>query len=286
VPAFDSGVVFHTSIEPEQVPVAVVDDTRIAAQRLLQTRGPALRGIQFAGHCVEHVVAGSPAADLGLGAGDCLLALDGQPLYWLATSTALSGGDARAVHVAVVERADTLITIAFRLQQRAERAPLRRGFQRLLFGVEPAEVFGPGVSEFVVRGLGAAAVEGVRQSAMWTVKTVVGVGLLLSGQLPFSSVGGPIMMFDLAGRSVENGWRYFLFIMAVISIGLAIMNLLPVPVLDGGHLLFLAIEAVRRQPVPLRVREIATLVGLSLLLALMIAVFYSDIARYWPQWFD
>ncbi|MBN2361255.1 MAG: site-2 protease family protein [Deltaproteobacteria bacterium] len=286
LPTFDSGVVFHTGIEPEQVATSVIDGTRAAAQRLLQARDPALRGVQFAGTCVERVVAGSPAADLGIASGDCLLALDGQPLHWLSATTALSGGDPRAVHVAVVERADTLITIAFRLQQRAERAPLRRGFKRLLFGAEPADGFGPGGSEVVYRGLGAAAIEGVKLTATWTVTTLVGIWLLANCELPFESVGGPIMMFDLAARSAESGWRHFLFIMAVISINLAILNLLPVPVLDGGHLLFLLIETLRRHPVSLRAREIATLVGLSLLLILMVAVMRNDIARYWDQWFN
>jgi len=285
-PSFDSGVVFHTSVEPEQVTAAAIIGTRAAALRQLQSRDPASRGLLFAGHCIERVLAGSPAADLGLHRGDCLLAVDSQPVYWLATVTALRSGDPRSVHVAVVERADTLLTIAFRLQQRAELAPLRRGYQRVLFGAETIDGFGPGGSETIVRGAAAALVEGVRQTATWTVTTLIGIGMLLSGQLPFASVGGPIMMFDLAGRSVESGLTHFFFIMAVISINLAILNLLPVPVLDGGHLLFLAIEAVRRHPVPLRVREIATMVGLLALLTLMVAVMRNDIARYWDQWFN
>jgi regulator of sigma E protease len=118
------------------------------------------------------------------------------------------------------------------------------------------------------------------------VTTLFGIGLLLTGQIPFATVGGPIMMFDLAGRSVETGIGHFLFIMAVISINLAILNLLPVPVLDGGHLLFLVIEAVRRHPVSLRARERATFVGLLALLLLMILVMRNDLARYWDQWFN
>jgi regulator of sigma E protease len=114
----------------------------------------------------------------------------------------------------------------------------------------------------------------------------VGLVRLIEGKISFKTVGGPIMIFDIAGKAARRGWESFLWIMALISINLGLLNLLPIPVLDGGHLLFIGIEAVKRKPVSLRVREIAGLVGLSLLILLMIFAFKNDIERYWKDIVD
>jgi regulator of sigma E protease len=114
----------------------------------------------------------------------------------------------------------------------------------------------------------------------------VGLVRLIEGKISFKTVGGPIMIFDIAGKAARKGWENFLWIMALISINLGLLNLLPIPVLDGGHILFIAIEAVKRKPVSLRAREIASLVGLSLLILLMIFAFKNDIERYWKDIVD
>jgi regulator of sigma E protease len=115
---------------------------------------------------------------------------------------------------------------------------------------------------------------------------VVGLVRLVEGKISMKTVGGPIMIFDIAGKAARKGWESFLWIMALISINLGLLNLLPIPVLDGGHLLFIGIEAVKRKPVSLRAREIASLVGLSLLILLMIFAFKNDIERYWKDIVD
>jgi regulator of sigma E protease len=89
------------------------------------------------------------------------------------------------------------------------------------------------------------------------------------------------MMYQLAARSAEQGWDQFLHLMAVISINLGIMNLLPIPILDGFHLLAAGWEAVRRRPIPVRAREVANMFGLALLIALMVFAAYNDITRRW-----
>jgi regulator of sigma E protease len=92
-------------------------------------------------------------------------------------------------------------------------------------------------------------------------------------------IGGPILIFQLAERQAEAGALHFFVFAAVISINLAILNLLPIPVLDGGHLLFLGIEAVRGKPVSEKTIAIAQRVGIAFILALMMLAFYNDIAR-------
>ena len=104
---------------------------------------------------------------------------------------------------------------------------------------------------------------------------------LLQGRMSFrENVGGPLAPYDIAGKAAEAGASNFLFMMGLVSLNLAIVNLLPIPVLDGGRLLFFLIEGVMRRPVSLRTREVTSMVGLSLILLLMIFVFKNDIEKF------
>jgi regulator of sigma E protease len=110
---------------------------------------------------------------------------------------------------------------------------------------------------------------------------MVGIVRLAEGRLSLSSLSGPIAIYDMAGEAGARGTDYFVWAMALISINLGLLNLLPIPVLDGGHLLFFAIEGVLRRPLPLRVREVASLVGMSFLFLLMGIAFKNDVDRKW-----
>ncbi|MGC4115718.1 MAG: RIP metalloprotease RseP [Myxococcales bacterium] len=111
-------------------------------------------------------------------------------------------------------------------------------------------------------------------------KTYLVLYRLLTGGLSMKSVGGPIMMYDIASRAAEAGLKYFLQIMALISINLGIMNLLPVPILDGFHILSAGIEAVRGKPLSIKVRSIANYIGLAMLGTLMLWVFVQDTLKF------
>ena len=113
--------------------------------------------------------------------------------------------------------------------------------------------------------------------------TVLSIAGLFRGKVAFKEMGGPIMVFNLAGASSKRGWEFFFKIMAVLSISLGLLNLLPIPVLDGGHILFILIEAVQRKPISMRVRQTATYIGLAMVLLLMIMVFKNDIERNWSS---
>ncbi len=108
---------------------------------------------------------------------------------------------------------------------------------------------------------------------------VVGIVRIMQGKVSLSTLGGPITVYDVVGEESGKGVSYFVWAMALISINLGLINLLPIPVLDGGHLLFFLFEAVLRRPLPLRVREIASLAGLVVLLALMAVAFKNDVER-------
>ena len=94
------------------------------------------------------------------------------------------------------------------------------------------------------------------------------------------SMGGPIMLFVFAGKSAEHGMTAFFKMLAVISVNLGLFNLLPIPVLDGGHLVLFAVEGIRRKPPSMRFREITNMVGMAILLLLMVLVFSNDIVRF------
>lgn len=109
--------------------------------------------------------------------------------------------------------------------------------------------------------------------------TVLSVVKLFQGTVSTKTLGGPIMIAEMAGQQAKEGAASLIFFIALLSINLAILNFLPIPVLDGGHLLFFFIEALTGKPVNLRMREIAQQIGIFVLILLMIFVFYNDITR-------
>ncbi len=121
---------------------------------------------------------------------------------------------------------------------------------------------------------------GIEKTIYITKVTVVGIVRLLERAIPSSSVGGPIMIVDIASKAAQSGLAAFLIFAAIISINLGILNLLPIPVLDGGHLMFFTIEAIRGKPVSEKVQENFQKIGLALLIALMLFAFFNDFKRY------
>jgi regulator of sigma E protease len=109
----------------------------------------------------------------------------------------------------------------------------------------------------------------------------VGIVRLLQGRASIKSIFGPITLYEIAGEEGRKGADYFIWAMAVISINLGLLNLLPIPVLDGGHLAFLGLEGIFRRPVPLRVRELAHIVGMAILIGLIVIAFKNDLERRW-----
>jgi regulator of sigma E protease len=114
---------------------------------------------------------------------------------------------------------------------------------------------------------------------MSTVFTVSMLGRMVTGDVSMKNISGPINIAQIAGESVERGWRYFVGILAIISISLGVLNLLPVPVLDGGQIVYQLIEALKGGPLTERAQILGQQVGILALLLLMSFAFYNDIAR-------
>ena len=121
----------------------------------------------------------------------------------------------------------------------------------------------------------------VEETVNVTRFTLVGIVRLLQGRLSWKSLSGPIAIFEVAGEEGRKGADYFIWVMALLSINLGLLNLLPIPVLDGGHFMFFAIEGVLRKPLPLRTREIAHIIGMAILFCLMAMAFKNDVEKRW-----
>ncbi|MBF0398233.1 MAG: RIP metalloprotease RseP [Desulfobacterales bacterium] len=124
-----------------------------------------------------------------------------------------------------------------------------------------------------------AFTESIKQAYNISELTLISIVKLVQGIIPSKTIGGPIFIAQMAGEQAKVGIANLAFFIALISINLAILNFLPIPVLDGGHIFFFLIEAVIRKPVNLKVREIAQQVGMVLLFLLMVYAFYNDITR-------
>lgn len=219
---------------------------------------------------VGKVVEGTPAQTAGFMAGDRVTSVEGKPVWrWHDMRKIIEKNPGRPLTV-IVERdgvkKDLSVTPALSKEKDIFGKPVGR------IGIAPsnrAETLGPL----------AAIQEGV--NATWRVTEDVTVVLikLVKGEVSAKTLGGPITIIQASGASLKAGIFLFMGFMSFISINLAIINLLPIPILDGGHLLFFLIEAVIRRPVTGRVREIAVQAGLLFIVCLMALVFYNDISR-------
>lgn len=223
---------------------------------------------------VGEVSADMPAAAAGLRAGDRIAAVNGGSVAsWedMAEAIAASGGS--ELNLTVQRGSETLS-----VRVTPSRKPLPNLFgeteERPVIGITPS-----GDVKNTRSPVWMAPWIGVRETGRWTWMTLEALGKMAVGRVSPRTLGGPVAIAKMAGETAEAGPLSFLFLMAVLSVNLAVLNLLPIPVLDGGHVFFFLVEAVRGRPVSLKHREVAQQVGLFILLLLMAFVMYNDIAR-------
>ncbi|MGD9503567.1 MAG: RIP metalloprotease RseP [Syntrophobacteraceae bacterium] len=226
---------------------------------------------------IGSVTPDSPAERAGLQAGDMVLSLNGQPIkHW----EELSEG--------IVNSGEALLTLG-----------VQRGPETLTIKVKPEvneikNIFGESVKRPII-GIVASQKEEIEKvnplyagyyslerTAYLSKLFLLTVVKLVERVLPMNTLGGPLLIAQMAGEQAREGLVNLIHFMAVISVNLAVLNLLPIPVLDGGHLLFFTIEAIRRKPIAVQKVEMAQKVGMFLLLVLMVFVFYNDIMRMIP----
>lgn len=146
---------------------------------------------------------------------------------------------------------------------------------------------GPEVDEAVFKDMmttlhysvGGAVVEGVTKTWQMSIFSLQMMGRMLTGEVSWHNLSGPLTIADYAGQSARNGWMAFVGFLALVSISLGVLNLLPIPLLDGGHLMYYIVEVVKGSPVPDRIMELGQRFGMAALLTMMVFAFYNDITR-------
>jgi len=223
---------------------------------------------------IDKVQEGMPAFDAGIKSGDKILSINGIDVkYWDEMSSIIKKNPGKTLEIKVLRGSEQL-TIKIMPKLSKSKNIFGEEVSVGLIGVTPKNEF------IIVRYNPLDAItKGFEKTYEVTKLTIVGIVKIFQKVVPADNIGGPIMIFQMAKETAQIGINSLIAFMAVISINLAILNLLPVPVLDGGHLFFYLVEAVIRRPVSLKVREYANMVGLALLLALMVFAFYNDIVR-------
>ena len=223
---------------------------------------------------VGKVAPGSPAARAGFLPGDRVVAIDGQAVTtWEAMAKKISGSHGRTLHI-TVDRKGTRVALTVTPRLTPSRTLFGEDIKRYTIGIIAA-----GETEMVPLTFFESAAESLVQTYAVAKLTVVSIVKLIQGTLSVKTLGGPIMIAQMAGEQAKAGAGALIFFIALVSVNLAVINFLPIPVLDGGHLMFFIIEAVIKRPVSMRMREMAQRVGIFVLILLMIFVFYNDIAR-------
>ncbi len=225
---------------------------------------------------VGQIIDDSPAYKAGLVSGDRIVSIDGKPVeLWEDISVLLQDASPDKSIEMTIEREDTLFTIHVSPIMTKDTNIFGEEIQRPMIGISRGD-------EIVTTRLGFFS--GIRYGAVKTYQVIeltgIAFGKIINGSLDIKkSLGGPILIAQVSGETFRAGILPFFFMIAFVSINLGLINLMPIPILDGGYLLFFVIEAITGKPVEGRPREIAQQIGLFLLILLMLFAFYNDLVR-------
>ncbi len=225
---------------------------------------------------VGGVEKGSPAERAGIHKGDVIVALNGNNVKsWEELSRGIKTSAGAPITLNLKrDNQDIPVTVQ----------PAKREGKNI-FGEKREEwMIGIGSEMSIQKGSpGLAVIKAFQQTYEYARITLVALYKMIRGEVSPSNLGGPILIAQMAGQQAQEGLGSFLGFIAVLSINLGVLNLLPIPVLDGGHLLFFLVEAVIGRPVAVKHREMAQQVGVFLLMLLMVYAFYNDIARFFQK---
>jgi regulator of sigma E protease len=225
---------------------------------------------------VQEVLPGKPADRAGIRNGDRILAIQGNRVR--------SPGDAAAITNAHPGEA---LTFLMQREQRefetalttdvVEQTGRKIGVAGLRLGVDP--VVAERLSVTVRYNWGDALGQGVRKTAELSLFTLKMLGRIVTGDASLKNISGPLTMADYAGQSAQQGALTFMGYLALISISLGVLNLLPVPLLDGGHLMYYLAEIIKGTPVSDRTLEVGQRIGMAVLALLMALALFNDFSR-------
>ncbi|MDX2093169.1 MAG: RIP metalloprotease RseP [Kofleriaceae bacterium] len=253
----------------------LVPETKIDATLNRQT----YTGLEHAEMFIAKVDAGTPADSAGLQPGDLVVALDDKPVaHWLDLDQRLQADPNKTFKLTWKRAKGTsapAATMSAEVTQvwRKQRDEYGHTVTRLVFGAR----------NDIDRGRGAMiAIDGRVGYALSKAfeRTGETIGAMSSGFLHIISLGGPVSMYQAASVSGSQGWDSFLLMLALVSVNLGLINLLPIPMLDGGHLLVFAIEAMLRRPISERTRSRVQLVGIITVAVITILALRNDVTRF------
>ncbi|MEK6807252.1 MAG: RIP metalloprotease RseP [Pseudomonadota bacterium] len=223
---------------------------------------------------LDEVVPGDPGDVAGLRVGDLLLTYDGKPIEsWQQWATWLRANPGRVVRVGV-QRDGAVVESEMIIARDA-----KTGLGRFGGRVRVPEDFAKNLRTEIKRNPWDAFTAANAQTWQMSVLTLKMLAHMVTGDISVKNVSGPIQIAEYAGVSARLGLTSFLSFMAIISISLGVLNLLPIPVLDGGHLLYYMAEALKGSPLTERMQALGQQMGMGLLLALMGLAFYNDFHR-------
>jgi regulator of sigma E protease len=230
-------------------------------------------GIEEVPPIVNEVVPGKPAAAAGFKEGDRVLSIEGTPIHtWTQMTGLVKENPGKPLHVEVLrERHRISLTVT----------PARETSTVNGQTVEVGKIGIAGPDRSLMKSANplAAAYNGLEATWKWTELTVIGLYKMIVGDISSKNIGGPLTIAKISGEAAAQGPSNVVFLIALLSINLGVLNLLPIPILDGGHLLFFLIEGILRKPLGERQRELAQQVGLVLLVGVMIFAFWNDLER-------
>jgi len=223
---------------------------------------------------VGKVAPNTPAQAAGIQAGDIIVKINGKEIKeFLDIASSIDQTQGETVEVAL-DRAGSPVNLTIKPMTIEEKDIFGDQYRRKILGIERSD-------EVIKRRQNPAQAVGLAFHMTWEYSriTVVGIVKIIQGSISPKNIGGPVLIFQEASKRAKKGIGDFVFFFALISINLGIINLLPIPVLDGGHILFNAVEMVIRRKISIKVQEVAQTVGLVILLMIMVFAFYNDFDR-------
>jgi regulator of sigma E protease len=282
--------ILETVIERDTIEIAVIDnngDSRLktidlAGRKLLQDHGDIIDMLGFRlwepvlEPVIHEVIAGGAADKTGLLSGDRIMSVDG---------IAVNDWRQWASHVRQRPQQEIVLTI-LRNEQSLELSiiPASHQTEDGIIGLVGATVAVPTDAYADHRVLVrynpvVALAKGLQKTWDMTLLTFRMIGKLITGSASPKNISGPITIAEFAGKSASIGLSYFLDLLAIISVSLAVLNILPIPLLDGGHLLYYIVEFIKGSPVSERIQLVGQNIGILILACLMSLAFYNDITR-------
>ncbi len=223
---------------------------------------------------IGEVIENKPAQAAGFKKGDLITAIGDKKIEnWSELREGVKDKAGIPLTVTVM-RGDQRVILTVTPEESMMKDTLGQDVKAAAIGIKSA-----GESRNIKLGLGGAIIQSFSETWMWTKLTFLVIGKLFRGLIPIETLGGPILIGQMTGQIVQKNIGYIVPFMAIISINLGILNLLPIPILDGGLIFFLLFELITGRPLSIRKQEIAQRVGLFLLLLLMSVVIYNDITR-------